>query len=178
MRRIALVLVAATVTVAMTASAQPAASTRATMSGIGPIRVGMTESALERALGTRLPETQDAEEDECRQVEAGPAWPGTSVMLLNGRVVRIDVSAPGIRTLSGAAVGDSQREVAQLYGGRLLVTTHFHGVDDSKYLSMYSRDRRLGIRFETDGERITEYYVGTADAVQWATGCLQEASRD
>jgi hypothetical protein len=94
-------------------------------------------------------------------------------MLLDGRVVRVDVSAPGIRTLSGAAVGDGQREVLQLYRGRLLVTTHFHGVDDSKYLSMYSHDHRYGIRFETDGERITEYYVGTSEAVQWASGCLQ-----
>ena len=79
---------------------------RATMSGVGPIRIGMNERQLEDAIGQRLPETQDASEDSCRQVEAGPRWPGTSVMLLDGRVARIDVTKRGIPTLSGALVGD------------------------------------------------------------------------
>jgi hypothetical protein len=149
-----------------------AAEWRATMSGIGPIRVGMGEAALARALGTRLPETQDAEEDECRQVEAGPNWPGTSVMLVNGRVARIDVSERGLFTLSGAAVGDTQASVLKRYSGRIMVSTHAEGVDDSKFLTMFSSDRRLGIRFETDGERVTSYYVGDARAVQFPDGCL------
>lgn len=154
------------------AAAAQAAEWRATMSGVGPIRIGMNQAALERALGTRLPETQDTEEDECRQVEAGPSWPGTSVMLLEGRVARIDVSERGIFTLSGAAVGDTQDSVLRRYGRRVIVSPHEHGVEDSKYLSMYSSDRRYGIRFETDGQRVTEYYVGTARAVQFPEGCL------
>ena len=153
-------------------AAAQASDFRATMAGIGPIRIGMSESALERALGTRLPETQDAEEDACRQVEAGSRWPGTSVMLLNGRVARIDVSERGLLTLSGAAVGDTQSSVLRLYGRRISVSTHEAGVDDSKFLTMFSSDHRLGIRFETDGERVTQYYVGTARAVQFPEGCL------
>jgi hypothetical protein len=154
------------------ASAAQASDWRATMSGIGPIRIGMSESQLERVLGTRFPETQDAEEDACRQVEAGPNWPGTSVMLLNGRVARIDVSERGFFTLSGAAVGDTQASVLKRYNGRIYEQTHALGVDDSKFLTMFSSDRRLGIRFETDGERVTSYYVGTAQAVQFPEGCL------
>ena len=154
------------------AAAARAAEWRATMSGIGPIRIGMGEAALARAIGARLPETQDAEEDECRQVEAGPNWPGTSVMLLDGRVARIDVSERGIFTLSGAAVGDTQASVLKRYGRRIGVSTHEAGVDDSKFLTMFSSDHRLGIRFETDGERVTQYYVGTARAVQFPEGCL------
>ena len=154
------------------ASAAQASDWRATMSGIGPIRIGMSESQLERVLGTRFPETQDAEEDACRQVEAGPNWPGTSVMLLNGRVARIDVNERGFFTLSGAAVGDTQASVLKRYNGRIYEMTHAQGVDDSKFLTMFSSDRRLGIRFETDGERVTSYYVGTAQAVQFPEGCL------
>ena len=154
------------------ATAAQASDWRATMGGLGPIRIGMSEAALERALRTRLPETQDAEEDECRQVEAGPDFPGTSVMLLNGRVARIDVSERGFFTLSGAAVGDSQASVQRRYGRRIHTSTHADGVDDSKFLTMLSSDRSLGIRFETDGERITSYYVGTARAVQFPEGCL------
>ena len=154
------------------ATAAQASEWRATMGGLGPIRIGMSEAALERALRTRLPETQDAEEDECRQVEAGPDFPGTSVMLLNGRVARIDVSERGFFTLSGAAVGDTQASVQRRYGRRIHASTHADGVDDSKFLTMLSSDRSLGIRFETDGERVTSYYVGTARAVQFPEGCL------
>ena len=164
-------LIALAFAAAGAATAQ-ASDFRATMGGLGPIRVGMSASALERVLGTRLPETQDYSEDACRQVEAGPNWPGTSVMLLDGRVARIDVSQRGFFTLSGAAVGDTEASVFKRYGRRIWASTHVEGVDDSKYLTMFSSDRSLGIRFETDGERITSYYVGTARAVQFPDGCL------
>ena len=154
------------------ATAAQASEWRATMGGLGPIRIGMSVAALERALGTRLPETQDESEDACRQVEAGPDWPGTSVMLVDGRVARIDVSKRGFFTLSGAAVGDTEASVRKRYGRRIWAQTHIDGVDDSKVLTMFSSDRRLGIRFETDGERITSYYFGNARAVQFPDGCL------
>ena len=93
-------------------------------------------------------------------------------MLLHGRVARIDVNERGIFTLSGAAVGDAQGSVLRRYGRRLDVSPHAYGVEDSKYLTMFSSDRRQGIRFETDGERVTGYYVGTAEAVQLIEGCL------
>jgi len=164
-------LIALALAAGFAATAQ-ASDFRATMGGLGPIRVGMSEAALERVLGTRLPETQDYSEDACRQVEAGPNWPGTSVMLLDGRVARIDVSQRGFLTLSGAAVGDTEASVFKRYGRRIWASPHVEGVEDSKYLTMLSSDRSLGIRFETDGERVTSYYVGTARAVQFPEGCL------
>jgi hypothetical protein len=146
---------------------------RASMSGVGPIRVGMSERQLEDALQMRLPETQDASEDSCRQVEAGPRWPGTSVMLLDGRVARIDISKRGIPTLSGALVGDMVSRVYDIYGNRLRATHHDFGAGEGmEYLTMFSHDRHYGIRFETDGERVTEFYVGTSEAVQFIEGCL------
>jgi len=171
-RKLCLILAVAGACAAGTFVAQAAGDARATMGGIGPIRIGMSAGALEHALGTRLPETQDELEDACRTVEAGPSWPGTSVLLLHGRVARIDVSQRGIFTLSGAAVGDTQASVMKRYGGRVQVSTSAEGVDDSKYLTMYSSDHRLGIRFETDGERVTAYYVGMSGAVNRAEGCL------
>ena len=166
---------AATLAFAATLAASASAekySARATMSGIGPIRIGMSERQLEDALDTRLPETQDPSEDSCRYIEAGPKWPGTAVMLLDGRVARVDVTRRGIETLSGAAVGDLVSKVHGIYGRRLRVSDHDFGAGDSQYLTMFSSDRSLGIRFETDGERVTSYYVGTARAVQFPEGCL------
>ena len=146
---------------------------RATMSGVGPIRIGMNEAQLERVLQARLPETQDASEDSCRYVEAGPRWPGTGMMMLDGRVARIDVTKRGIETLSGAAVGDLVSKVYSIYGNRLRASHHDFGAGEGmEYLTMFSSDHRYGIRFETDGERVTEFYVGTSEAVQFIEGCL------
>jgi hypothetical protein len=158
-------------TLAATASAQKY-NPRASMSGIGPIRIGMDAGQLERALDRRLPDTQDASEDSCRYIEAGAKWPGTAVMLLDGRVARVDVTTRGIPTLSGALVGDLESKVLDIYGNRLRISDSDFGAGDSKYLTMFSSDRSLGIRFETDGERVTEYYVGTGQAVQFIEGCL------
>jgi hypothetical protein len=159
-------------TLASTASAQKY-NPRATMSGIGPIRIGMDVWQLEKAIDRRLPETQDESEDSCRYIEAGEKWPGTAVMLLDGRVARVGVTTPGNTTLSGARVGDLESKVMDIYGHRLRISDHDFGAGEgSKYLTMFSSDRRLGIRFETDGERVTEYYVGTGEAVQFIEGCL------
>jgi len=172
MRAVSLLALALTAVVAAGASAQKY-NPRATMSGVGPIRIGMNERQLEDALQMRLPETQDPSEDSCRQVEAGPRWPGTSVMLLDGRVARIDVTSRGIETLSGAAVGDLVSKVHSIYGHRLRSTHHDFGAGEGmEYLTMFSGDRHFGIRFETDGERVTEFYVGTSEAVQFIEGCL------
>jgi len=158
---------------ALAAGASAKYDPRASMTGVGPIRIGMDVYQLEQALQTRIPDTQDASEDSCRQIEAGPRWPGTSVMLLDGRVARIDVTSRGIPTLSGAAVGDLVSRVHQLYGGRLRATAHDFGTGEGmEYLTMFSHDHHYGIRFETDGERVTEYYVGTGEAVQFIEGCL------
>jgi hypothetical protein len=94
-------------------------------------------------------------------------------MLLDGRVARIDVTRRGIETLSGAAVGDLVAKVRGIYGGRLRASSHDFGAGEGmQYLTLFSHDRRYGIRFETDGERVTEYYVGTGEAVQFIEGCL------
>jgi hypothetical protein len=146
---------------------------RASMMGIGPIRVGMNIHQLEDAIQLRIPDTEDEADDSCRMVEAGPRWPGTAVMLLDGRVARIDVSQRGIPTLSGANVGDLVSKVHSIYRGRLRTTDHDFGAGEGmQYLTMFSGDRHYGIRFETDGERVTEYYVGTAEAVQFIEDCL------
>ena len=171
-RTISLLVLALAATAASGALAEKY-SPRATMSGIGPIRVGMNERQLEEVLQTRLPETQDASEDSCRYIEAGPRWPGTGMMMLDGRVARIDVTKRGIETLSGAAVGDLVSKVRSIYGGRLRSQDHDFGTGEGmQYLTMYSSDHRYGIRFETDGERVTEFYVGTAEAVKFIEGCL------
>ncbi|GAC1524958.1 MAG: hypothetical protein NVS2B4_00490 [Ramlibacter sp.] len=92
-------------------------------------------------------------------------------MMLKGRLARIDVSNSGVTTEAGARVGTSESELDRLYDGRLVQEPHAYTGPDGHYLTLGSGDGHA-IRFETDGESVTQFYAGTAEAVQYIEGCL------
>jgi hypothetical protein len=92
-------------------------------------------------------------------------------MIIDGRLARIDVDAPGILTDTGLQVGDSETRALKVYGPKVKVAGHQY-IDTGHYLTVRSDDRRYGIRFETDMGKITMYYVGAYEAIQYVEGCL------
>lgn len=158
--------------IALLASAMASAGEpRVSLSGVGPVRIGMTERALASAIGRDVAAPVDADEAACRYIAAEMFGADVHVMLLDGRVARIDIDGPGLRTLSGASVGDGEADVVARYGKAIVVSNHFYTGPEGKYLTLMSRDGTSGIRFETDGEVIVRYYVGTAEAVALVEGC-------
>jgi hypothetical protein len=138
--------------------------------GVGPVKIGMTLAQLRATLHQKLPEENDAASDNCFYVRA-KGHEHIAFMIEDGKLVRIDVNAPAISTTSGLQVGDSEARVRQLYGSKVKVTPHKY-VDTGHYLTVRLQDRRYGIRFETDKGKITKYYVGTYEAIQYVEGCL------
>jgi hypothetical protein len=149
-----------------------AAVPRISMTGFGQVRIGSSIPTLERILGKRINPASDEEETNCRFASPDDLVAGVGLMLIDGQLVRLDVSEPGILTVSGVGVGDSQASVMARYGSGLKLTPHVYTGPEGKYLTMFSKDGRYGIRFETDGAKVTEYYVGTAEAIQYIEGCL------
>lgn len=162
-----LLLVAAALSSAATLAAAPQIS----MTGFGQVRVGLSVPELEKVLGKRIDLPKDVDEVSCRFASPDGLYEKIGFMIRDGHLARLDVDAPGIQTLSGASVGDSQSSVISRYGPALKVTTHAYAGPEGKYLTLYSKDRKYGIRFETDGASVTRYYVGTAEAVQYIEGC-------
>ena len=139
--------------------------------GAGPAKVGMTLSQLKSALGEKLKQSEDGEgSDACFYVNP-TKHPHVSFMIENGRLARIDVSAPGIPTMEGIQVGDSESKALRVYGTGLKVEPHKY-IDDGHYLTIRSRDGRYGMRFETERGKITGFYGGRFEAVQYVEGCL------
>ena len=137
-------------------------------SGYGPARLGMTVAELEQALQTSL-NVQAPELEGCAYAEPVQGHEGLALMLKDGQLVRIDVLAPGIRTLSGATVGSSESEIAALYSGRLQRSPHAYGA--GSYLTLLSQNGHYGLRFETVAGKVTSFYVGLKSAIQLAEGC-------
>lgn len=111
---------------------------------------------------------------ECAYLESTVPPKGLGFMFAKGRVVRIDVFEIGVRTASSAGVGDTEEKIKQLYPGRITVEPHHYNVEKGHYLNYAPTnpaERGYGMVFETDGERVTAFRVGTTAAIALVEGC-------
>lgn len=94
-------------------------------------------------------------------------------MFASRRLIRIDVYDPRIRTSAGAGIGDPEARIQKLYPGRMKVEPH-HYVDGGHYLQYLptgNPNQTLGMIFETDGQSVTSFRVGTLEAIALVEGC-------
>jgi hypothetical protein len=140
--------------------------------GIGPVSIGMKVSELKAKL--RIPYSidrpMDSEGQACIYAELSE-HPGISLMILNGRVARVDVDNRDTQTREGVHNGQSEASAKAAYGRRLKVTPHAYTAPEGHYLTLRSEDLKYGIRFETDNGKIVRYYAGTLEAISYIEGC-------
>ncbi len=145
------------------------------LSGAGPLRLGMSLDATRRILGDSKARLAGNEPhvplNDCAYLDTKRTPTGIGLMFANGRLVRIDVFEGSTKTVSGAGIGDSEDRITQLYRGRIKSEPHVY-VDDGHYLNYVPGGRsKLGIVFETDGRRVTSFRVGTLTAIALVEGC-------
>jgi hypothetical protein len=139
--------------------------------GIGALRAGMTLDEARTALAVAIPEPDSASR-ECAEVPIGSAPGRLFLMVIEGRVVRVDVLDSAIATVDGARVGDSEQRIDSLFRGR--VTVQPHKYTDGRYLIVTPSelaDSTVRLVFETDGARVTRYRAGLLPQVMWVEGC-------
>jgi len=137
--------------------------------GIGPAKIGMTLPRLNAALHEKFSVPKNKDEQKCFYVQ--PAnHEHISLMIKNGRFVRVDVDAAGIPTSEGIQVGDSEERARGVYGARLKVEP-LADDKDRNYLWVRSKDGRYGVRFEPGEEKIVQLYAGLYKALQYSEGC-------
>jgi hypothetical protein len=152
-------------------SAGPEADYRVSFTSYGPARIGMTIPALEKALGTSITNSSGDSKDECRYVSPAKGFDGVAFMLINSRVARIDIDSASIRSLSGARVGDSKKLILAMYQGRVTISPHAYADPDDSYLTILSNDKKYGLRFEVEDGKVTQFYAGNAQEIQYVEGC-------
>lgn len=138
-----------------------------TLTGLGPIRVGMTVEQARRAAGAPLHQAESPNEDCYYLLVEGDS--SVAFMILDGRVARVDVSDPRHATLSGLHVGDSEERAKQVYAGRYEIEPHAYV--DGHYLIVRSRDKRYALVIETDGRVVTSLRAGSMPAAEFVEGC-------
>lgn len=139
--------------------------------GFGPVIVGITPLEAQAAAGglLKLPEVLAAE--GCDYASA-VGLEGLAFMIENGRVVRVEARAGGIRTAEGAAVGDTEARIQELYAGRVDVLPHKY--TEGHYLVITPRNGAIGpvqLIFETDGHVVTQFRSGLVPQVAYVERC-------
>jgi hypothetical protein len=134
--------------------------------GLGPVGIGMTREAAAAVLNTAL--IGSAETGDCTFRRAAEGLDGVLFMEVMGRIVRIDVTAPGVQTAEGIEVGTPIGRVLEVY--RTGVTVGPHKYTDGKYLTV-APDMEHRLVFEADQARVTRYRVGRLPEVEWVEGC-------
>jgi hypothetical protein len=146
----------------------------------GSLRIGMSLSEVRKviqdpkaflAYGSMDPEPDDS---ECAYLESIRIPKKLGLMFQNGKLVRIDVCARGIRTASGAQVGDSESRIKRLYPNRIKVGPHHYIPESGHYLNYFPLDKTdsgYGMVFETDNGIVTSFRIGTVAAIALVEGC-------
>ncbi|HEY3043001.1 MAG TPA: hypothetical protein VGJ39_03200 [Vicinamibacterales bacterium] len=128
-------------------------------------------SDLSKALGENIELPVDPREHHC--VYMAPNRPkGLALMIVDGRLARIDIESRNFRTPEGVRVGDSENNVKRVYGARLQVTPHHYTAPEGNYLTMRANSGALGMRFETYKGRVSVFYIGAFPQIEYVEQCL------
>ena len=140
--------------------------------GLGAVQIGMQ---LSEAVNMGLLSENPNLKPECDYVfpAVGSGLPeGVSVMVVRGRVARIDVDTGAVTTDEGAKLGDTEDRLKSLYGDDAKETPHKY-IEKGHYFTVLGDSASAGkaLVFETDGRQVTMFRAGRLPEVQWVEAC-------
>jgi hypothetical protein len=140
--------------------------------GIGPIQIGMN---LSDAVNMGLLNDNPTRNPHCDWVypAVGSGIPdGVNVMVVNGKIARIDVDTGAVTTEDGAKIGDSEDRLKGIYGDELTIEPHKY-IEAGHYMTVLGDSASAGkaLVFETDGKQVTSFRGGRLPEVKWVEGC-------
>ncbi len=138
--------------------------------GLGQIQIGMN---LDDAVNMGLLNENPNMNARCDYVypPIGSGIPDVAVMVVRGKIARIDVDTGSVTTEDGIKIGDSEDKVKNVYGDDLTIEPHKY--TDGHYMTVLGDSASAGkaLLFETDGKRVTNFRAGRLPEVKWVEGC-------
>jgi hypothetical protein len=140
--------------------------------GLGQIQIGMN---LTDAVNMGLLNENPTMNTQCDFVfpAVGAGIPdGVSVMVVKGKVARIDIDTGSVTTEDGAKIGDTEDHIKSIYGDEVKVEPHKY-IEGGHYMTVAGDSASAGkaLVFETDGKRVTMFRGGRLPEVKWVEGC-------
>ncbi len=142
--------------------------------GLGPIQIGMTTAAV-AATGLALEPVEGGDQGECRYYRIQGHSEPIGLMVIDDRILRIDVWPGSLtKTPRGAKIGSSEADLVRFYGDQLEATANPTTL--GKTIIFKPRDPGEDLYrlvFETDDQgKVVQYRAGQFPSVTWPEGCL------
>ncbi|HMI49311.1 MAG TPA: hypothetical protein VK481_11610 [Gemmatimonadaceae bacterium] len=140
--------------------------------GLGQIQIGMTlDDAVNMGLLNERPDLKVDCDFVYPAVGAGVP-DGVSVMVIKGKIGRIDVDTGAVTTEDGAKIGDTEDRIKSIYGDEVQVEPLKY-IEGGHYMTVLGDSASAGnaLVFETDGKRVTRFRAGRLPEVKWVEGC-------
>lgn len=145
------------------------------LTGVGPIRIGMTLEEATDALGLPVVPLGSNASGECAYYQPDTVAQALGLMVVDNRVIRVDVwPGSSLATVSGVTIGTTEAELKDLYPGQIEETANPY--TQGKFLTFVPQDPELALFrlvFETDAQgKVVQYRTGQFPAVTWPDGCV------
>ena len=140
--------------------------------GLGQIQIGMTlDDAVNMGLLNERPDLKVDCDFVYPAVGAGVP-DGVSVMVIKGKIARIDVDTGAVTTEDGGKIGDTEDRIKSIYGDDVQVEPLKY-IEGGHYMTVLGDSASAGnaLVFETDGKRVTRFRAGRLPEVKWVEGC-------
>jgi opacity protein-like surface antigen len=168
MKRFALALLA--VLAASVAAVAAAPSWCLGMSGLGPIRAGMTVEQVMRLADFSGLERKSAA-GECWYLHYRGGSSAFDLMIIGNTVVRLELKGESkLHTFSGAHIGTTEEQLKAMYGSRLDIQPHKYD-EKGHTITLKSSGGDHGLRFETSSGRVTAIQAGPWEHLNYVEGC-------
>src|SRR4051794_9903896 len=142
-----------------------------TDTGLGPVRIGMTQAQVAKALNTKLKGEAIEDEKVCVEKEAR-SLPGVNFLFENERLGRISIAKPSpITTRLGIGAGATAAQVRKAYGAKLRTERNAYEERPAEYLTYWTVPKKRGFRFETGTDRKVYVIHAGTDSIQYIEGC-------
>jgi hypothetical protein len=163
-----LLLAACAALLAVTATA--ASSWCLGLSGLGPIRAGMTvEQVMRLADFSGLERKNPA--GECWYLNYRGGSSAFDLMIIGGVVVRLELKGESkLHTFGGARIGTTEDELKAMYGSGLDIQPHKYDTNGHT-ITLKSSSGEYGLRFETSGGKVTAIQAGPWEHLHYVEGC-------
>ena len=139
-----------------------------TTAGLGPVRIGQTLDEAQEAAGVTFNAASTGSE-KCQYYTPAAGATGASFMVVNGEVVRVDISSGPITTKSGYGIGSTKDEIKAAFGSKIQESSTS---DSLTFVPVTDGDSLMRVIWELDASGVvTSLRVGRTSDVTPKIGC-------